>query len=227
LRDVRGLAKLPMSRVTSKKPFTTDDLPDRFGPAADIIASECRILLVAINPSPRSTAANLPFASPSNVFWRLLFASGLIPVPLRPADAGRLPEFGLGLTSVANRATPMASDVSIRERREGAVRVREIVSRVRPQVVALLGPTLAPLFLRPDERTGVGWKKTRIGTSRVFVLPNPSGRNRAYPGFRAKLVWYRRLARDLPVKACGNHREADVAVSVARHSASRRRSRRI
>jgi TDG/mug DNA glycosylase family protein len=179
----------------AKQYVATDDLPVRSGPAADIIGRKCRILLVAINPSPRSTAANLPFASPSNAFWRLLFSSGLIPVPLGPAGARRLPEFGLGLTSVANRPTPMASEVSTRERREGAARVREIVSRVRPQVVALLGPTLAPLFLRPDERTGVGWKTTRIGTSRVFVLPNPSGRNRAYPGFRAKLVWYRRLAR--------------------------------
>jgi len=28
----------------------------------------------------------------------------------------------------------------------------------------------------------------------VFVLPNPSGRNRAYPAFARKLIWYRALA---------------------------------
>jgi TDG/mug DNA glycosylase family protein len=33
----------------------------------------------------------------------------------------------------------------------------------------------------------------------VFVLPNPSGRNRAYPGFAAKLHWYRELAEAFPV----------------------------
>jgi hypothetical protein len=32
----------------------------------------------------------------------------------------------------------------------------------------------------------------------VFVVPNPSGRNAAYPGFRDKLSWYRRLARYVP-----------------------------
>jgi hypothetical protein len=26
------------------------------------------------------------------------------------------------------------------------------------------------------------------------VLPNPSGRNRAYPGFQHKLIWYQELA---------------------------------
>jgi double-stranded uracil-DNA glycosylase len=28
----------------------------------------------------------------------------------------------------------------------------------------------------------------------VFVVPNPSGRNRAYPGFAAKLRWDKELA---------------------------------
>jgi double-stranded uracil-DNA glycosylase len=139
----------------------------------------------------------MPFASPSNAFWRLLYASGLIPVPLGPADARRLPQFGLGLTSVANRPTRMASEVSTLERREGAERVHEIVRRIKPRVVALLGSTLGPLFLSAEERTGVGWKTTMIGESRVFVLPNPSGRNRAYPGFQSKLRWYRRLAQGL------------------------------
>jgi TDG/mug DNA glycosylase family protein len=34
---------------------------------------------------------------------------------------------------------------------------------------------------------------TLAGTP-VYVLPNPSGRNRAFPGFEKKLVWYRGLA---------------------------------
>jgi double-stranded uracil-DNA glycosylase len=29
----------------------------------------------------------------------------------------------------------------------------------------------------------------------VFVVPNPSGLNAAYPGFEDKLVWFRRLKR--------------------------------
>jgi double-stranded uracil-DNA glycosylase len=184
------------ARTSQEDAPVTEDLSARTGPAADIIELDCRILLVAINPSPRSTAANLPFASPTNAFWRLLHASGLVSIPLGPADARRLPEFGLGLTSVVNRPTRMASEVTLAELREGSVRVREIAARVKPHMVALLGPTLAPLFLSADERTGVGWKKTPIGGSRVFVLPNPSGRNRAYPGFRSKLLWYERLARD-------------------------------
>ena len=29
---------------------------------------------------------------------------------------------------------------------------------------------------------------------RIICVPNPSGRNRAYPGFERKLLWYRALA---------------------------------
>lgn len=172
----------------------THDLAARTGPASDILGPKLRMLLVAINPSPRSAEERLPFASPTNAFWKLLYISGLISIPLGPKDAFRLPDFGIGLTSLSNRPTRLAEEVSPRERHLGAGRVLKIATRIGPEVVVLLGPTLAPLFLEPFERVGVGWKQGRVGPSRVYVLPNPSGRNRAYPGFSAKLRWYRALA---------------------------------
>ncbi len=150
---------------------------------------------MAINPSPLSALALQPFASPTNAFWKLLHTSGLTPVLITPDRARRLLEFGCGLTSLVAWATRLASEVSSVERKQGAVRVLEIIHRVKPEVVALLGPTIAPPFLEPHEHTGVGWKKGRLHDSEVFVLPNPSGRNRAYPGFQSKLHWYKLLAR--------------------------------
>jgi TDG/mug DNA glycosylase family protein len=172
----------------------SDGLPLRTGAAADILAPRLRLLFVAINPSPLSAATLRPFVSPTNAFWRLLFVSGLTPVLIAPEQSRMLLEFGCGLISLAERATRMASEVFDHERKDGALRVREIVRRVRPEVVALLGPTIAPLFLDSHERTGAGWKTTRLEASEVFVLPNPSGRNRAYPGFQDKLIWYQQLA---------------------------------
>src|SRR5262249_40926762 len=132
--------------------------------------------------------------SPTNAFWPLMHASGLTPVLITPDRASQLLDFGIGLTSLANRPTRLASDVTPAECREGAERVREIVCRARPAVVALLGSTLSPLFLDSREQARVGWKDANICGAAVFVLPNPSGRNRAYPGFQAKLRWYRELA---------------------------------
>jgi double-stranded uracil-DNA glycosylase len=42
---------------------------------------------------------------------------------------------------------------------------------------------------------GPGARRVRLGGARVFVLPNPSGLNAAFPGFESKLLWFERLAR--------------------------------
>jgi TDG/mug DNA glycosylase family protein len=60
--------------------------------------------------------------------------------------------------------------------------------------VALLGLTLYPVFFPGGTQTGPGLKAASLARAQVFVLPNPSGRNRAYPGFEKKLTWYRALA---------------------------------
>ena len=160
----------------------------------DILAPHLRLLIVAINPSSRSATIGRPFSSPGNPFWRLLHVSGLTPVQLDPVDSDRLVEFGIGLTSTVRRPTAAAADLSASERRAGARSVRDLVATLRPDVVALLGLTLYPLFFPAPRSPGPGRKDVRLSGSQVFVLPNPSGRNRAYPGFEAKLVWYRELA---------------------------------
>ena len=62
-------------------------------------------------------------------------------------------------------------------------------------MVAFVGVTAYCEFFGPRAGGGCGLKRERVGSARVFVVPNPSGRNAAYPGFHDKLLWYRRLAR--------------------------------
>jgi double-stranded uracil-DNA glycosylase len=68
------------------------------------------------------------------------------------------------------------------------------VARVRPEIVAFVGVTAYQRCVREDRTPGAGAKEATIAGARVFVLPNPSGLNASYPGFAAKLVWFRRLA---------------------------------
>jgi TDG/mug DNA glycosylase family protein len=62
-------------------------------------------------------------------------------------------------------------------------------------VVAFVGVTVYRAFFGAAAAGGPGPKPERIGGARVFVLPNPSGLNASYPGFRDKLIWFRRLRR--------------------------------
>ena len=163
----------------------------------DLIAPDLRVLIVAINPSSRSAGIGCSFSSPSNPFWRLLHESGLTPLRLQPCEEHRLLDHGIGLVSTVRRATPAAAELTFAERRAGAARVRGLVERHEPQVVALLGLTLYPVFFPSGDSPGPGPKTERIHDAEVYVLPNPSGRNRAYPGLETKLVWYRALAHHL------------------------------
>lgn len=151
-------------------------------------------MIVAINPSLHSAEAGHSFASKGNPFWRLLHESGLTQELLGPESERRLLEFGVGLVSGVQRATRAAAELSVSERRLGADRVARLVGKFAPRYVALLGLTLYPVFFPSGDERGPGLKTSRLGQSPVFVLPNPSGRNRAYPGFEKKLVWYRALA---------------------------------
>jgi len=62
-------------------------------------------------------------------------------------------------------------------------------------VVAFVGSTAYRQFFGPGSTSGPGAKPERVCGATVFVVPNPSGRNAAYPRFVDKLVWYRRLRR--------------------------------
>ena len=159
------------------------------------LCSRPRILFVGINPSLTSGALGHHFAGPGNPFWRLLHASGLIGEPFSFADDVRLPQLGLALTNIVARATRSADEITPAEYAAGRRRLMRLFARLHPRVVAFVGNTVYRQFFGARATVGCGPKPERIAGARVFVVPNPSGRNAAYPGFADKLVWYRRLRR--------------------------------
>lgn len=159
----------------------------------DIAMPRPRILLVGINPSLRSEQVGHHFASPANPFWRLLYASKLVPEELRCEDDRRLPEFGMAMTNLCQRATRSAAELSSGEIATGKLLLDRKIKRLRPGIVAFVGVTIYRQFSSVTTGDGAGPKEERIHGARVFVLPNPSGLNASFPGFQDKLVWFERL----------------------------------
>jgi double-stranded uracil-DNA glycosylase len=164
-------------------------------PLRDVVAQKPRILFVGINPSLRSEEVGHHFAGPGNPFWRLLHAARLTPVPLTYADDGRLPELGLALTNLCPRATRSAAELRRDEIERGKRALDRKIRRLQPAVVAFVGVGIYREFFGLRVSGGAGPKHERIDGARVFVVPNPSGLNAAFPGFRDKLVWFQRLRR--------------------------------
>jgi TDG/mug DNA glycosylase family protein len=159
------------------------------------LCPEPRILFVGINPSLTSARVGHHFAGPGNPFYRLLHAAGFVPEPFTFVDDVRLPEYGLALTNIAARATREAAELTASDYASGRRQLARTIATTRPAVVAFVGGTAYRRFFGPAASKGPGPKPERIGHAAVFVVPNPSGRNVAYPGFADKLVWYRRLKR--------------------------------
>jgi len=171
-------------------------LPDRVQPGV-------RVLFVGINPGIRSAAIGHHFAGYSNRFWKLLYDSGLVPEPLTCEQDVRLPEWGYGLTNVAARPTRGIDELTAADYAAGWRRLRAKIRRLRPRVVVLVGVTLATTLrkrARPAaERSTpvrVGLQPFDLAGARLFVLPNPSGRNANF-SYAEMLAAFRALKRAL------------------------------
>ncbi len=162
-------------------------------PLRDVLTPRARILFVGINPGLRSEAVGHHFAGPGNPFWRLLHAARLIPVALTHDEDQRLAEFGLALTNLCPRATRSAAELGAAEMQRGKRALVRKIRRLHPGVVAFVGVTIYRQFFGRDGSAGAGPKAETIDGARIFVLPNPSGLNASFPGFRHKLVWFERL----------------------------------
>src|SRR5258708_4360727 len=145
----------------------------------DRIKLGVRILFVGINPGQRSEAIGHHFAGYSNRFWRLLYESKLVPEAIRAEDDDRLPEWGFGITNLVARMTPGIDTLRPDEYVAGALVLRRKIRRFKPAVVALVGVTVfRSLFgFRTGRPVKLGLQTVELEGSRVFVLPNPSGRN--------------------------------------------------
>jgi TDG/mug DNA glycosylase family protein len=178
-------------------------------PLRDRVAPGVRVLFVGINPGVRSALTGHHFAGYSNRFWKLLVESGLVPEPITYVDDDRLPDWGFGITNVVPRATPGMSDLTREEYQAGARALLKKIRKYRPAIGALIGVTVwravlealdAPrarvrpvsLGLQSTDDLGAAFARAIPVETRIFVLPNPSGRNANY-SYREMLDAFRSL----------------------------------
>ena len=146
----------------------------------DIISTSLNVVFCGINPGMRSAAVGLHFANRSNRFWRVLHLAGFTARQLEPEEARLLLDHGCGITSAVARPTVSATDLS----RADYIAARPVFERkivkYTPRYVAFLGKPACAVFLNQRDLSW-GLQPTKLGESAVWVLPNPSGLNRAFP----------------------------------------------
>jgi TDG/mug DNA glycosylase family protein len=142
----------------------------------DYLRPHLRLVFVGFNPGTRSAAIGHYYAGRGNLFWPLLYESGLVPEPLTYAEDQRVLEFGIGLTDLVKRSTPSSADLSTAEARAGAEVLQRKLLMHAPHVTCFNGKGVYAWYSR-QKSVALGPQDTTIGISRVFVAPSTSGRN--------------------------------------------------
>jgi TDG/mug DNA glycosylase family protein len=145
----------------------------------DVVAPGLRVLFCGINPGLYTAAIGHHFGRPGNRFWPALHRSGFTPRQLAPWEEGELLALGLGITNLVARTTAVASELSPAELREGGALLVARLEKYRPRWLAMLGVgSYRAAFSRAD--AAIGPQPEKLGSARVWLLPNPSGLNAHY-----------------------------------------------
>jgi TDG/mug DNA glycosylase family protein len=145
----------------------------------DVLAPRLQVLFCGINPSLYSAAVGHHFARPGNRFWVTLFRAGFTPRVLSPFEDRQLLGLGYGITNIVSAATARAEELRPDRLRSGARRLARRVRLYRPRCLAVLGiGAYRSAFDRPAAAWGL--QRETIGSTRVWVLANPSGLNASF-----------------------------------------------
>lgn len=145
----------------------------------DILAPGLAVVFCGINPSLSAAIAGHHFAGRSNRFWRVMHLARFTPVEILPENDRTILQYRCGLTTVVERPTTRADELSAGEFTAAAARFQRKMERHRPCFVAFLGKT-AYAALTDQRQLAWGPQTARLGSAAAWVLPNPSGRNRAF-----------------------------------------------
>jgi double-stranded uracil-DNA glycosylase len=147
----------------------------------DVLAPDLKVVFCGINPGLYSAAVAHHFARPGNRFWPALFAGGFTPRVYSPFEDHDLLAIGYGLTNLVPRASAAADELSRDELLAGAAALTLKIERHQPRYLAVLGVGAYRAGFDRRKAT-LGLQDERIGGTRIWVLPNPSGLNAHYTG---------------------------------------------
>jgi mismatch-specific thymine-DNA glycosylase len=126
-----------------------------------------------------AAVAGRHFVRRSNRFWRVIHLAGFTPEEILPENDRTILQYGYGLTTVVDRPTASADQLSRQEFVAAAAPFEQKIAGYAPRFVGFLGK--AAYSVLSDQRE-IAWgpQPLPFGNAAVWVLPNPSGRNRAF-----------------------------------------------
>lgn len=186
-------------RTSLQKRFPFETLPDYLDHGLDLV-------FIGINPGLYSVQRGHYFARSTSRFWPGLSASKLSGAMrqelgtdlLKPEHDSMLPRFGIGLTDVIKRPSANAGQLDPTEFMEWSPALLQKLKHYAPRIACFHGLTGFRPFLKfalkiVDRVPVLGAQPELIGSTRLYVVPNPSPAN-AHFSLKDQIAWYDRVA---------------------------------
>jgi len=157
----------------------------------DAITDNLLVLFIGLNPGIQTARTGHAYAHPSNLFWKLLYSSGLTPRLCSPTEDRQLPEmYSMGFTNIVARPSRNGSELSKQEMDEGVEILHEKCRKYRPETVCVVGKSIWESIWRvrhgkpvgkafkygwQDESENMGVIEGEWEGSKVFVSSSTSG----------------------------------------------------
>jgi TDG/mug DNA glycosylase family protein len=169
----------------------------------DILRPNLKVIFCGINPGLSAAEAGHHFVNRSNRFWRVLHLAGFTPQQIEPENDRSILHYRYGLTTVVSRPTRRAAELSGDEFKLARMAFEAKIRTLAPDAVAFLGKQAYAEILGVKELRW-GLQPVAFAGAHAWVLPNPSGLNRAFD-IEALATAYRemRMAIDLNTDAMG------------------------
>lgn len=180
----------------------------------DIVEPNLICIFVGTNPGVRTASAGHAYAHPSNLFWKLLYASGCTDRRLRPEEDVDLPRlYSMGNTNIVERPTKDAAELSKEEMVAGTPILDAKFRKYKPEAVCIVGKGIWEAIWRyrygraprasefrygwQDEKENMG--KSDVGElddngnvwrgARVFVTTSTSGLSASTRPAEKEAIW--------------------------------------
>lgn len=145
----------------------------------DLLQNNLKIVFCGTAASAISAREGAYYANPTNYFWGTLHRISLTPHQLNPQNFRQLLAYNIGLTDIAKHAT--GNDADLTKSDFDADSLRRKIKRYQPENLAFTSKRAASAFFAlPTRNFSYGLQSQKIGKTRFWVLPSPSGAARRY-----------------------------------------------
>jgi TDG/mug DNA glycosylase family protein len=191
----------------------------------DAVAPNLLVFFVGLNPGIQTAVTGHAYAHPSNLFWKLLYSSGVTPRACRADEDRQMPElYSLGLTNIVGRPSRNGAELSKQEMDEGVAALEEKARRWRPECMCIVGKSIWESIWRVRHGSKVGnafkygWQddSENMGVipgewagARVFVASSTSGLAATLSPAEKQSIW-NELGAWVKVRRAEREKESEV-----------------